>query len=51
MTNDVLYQVKTAKTTAKAQSLISGGFEFVCDLDGVKVFRKWLIRPLLEANQ
>lgn len=31
---------KTAKTIEEACQLIEGGFEFVCDFDGKKIFRK-----------
>lgn len=41
--NNVLYEVKSAKITAEIHSLINAGFEYVCDCDGTKVFRKWRI--------
>jgi len=31
---------KTAKTVQEASQLIEAGFEYVCDVDGVKLFRK-----------
>jgi len=31
---------KTAKTVEEAKSLIEQGFEYVCEMDGVKLFRK-----------
>jgi len=34
------YHSATAKTVAEAAKLIEQGFDFVCDLDGVKLFRK-----------
>lgn len=34
------YHVSVAKTVQEACQLIENGFEFVCDLDGAKLFRK-----------
>jgi integrase len=34
------YHSATAKTVDEAKKLIEEGFDFVCDLDGVKLFRK-----------
>ncbi len=34
------YISKTAKTVGEACFLIEAGFEYVCDMDGVKIFRK-----------
>ncbi|RJS88888.1 MAG: site-specific integrase [Thermotogae bacterium] len=34
------YISKAAKTVEEAQKLIEAGFEYVCDFDGVKLFRK-----------
>ena len=31
---------KTAKTVEEAKTLIEAGFEYVCEFDGVKLFRK-----------
>jgi intergrase/recombinase len=31
---------KTAKTTTQAKELIEPGFEYVCDMEDVKLFRK-----------
>jgi dihydropteroate synthase len=30
----------TAKTVEEAKELIEAGFEYVCDIDGIKLFRK-----------
>jgi hypothetical protein len=30
----------TAKTVEKAAKLVEQGFDYICDLDGVKLFRK-----------
>jgi hypothetical protein len=38
--NEVDYVSKVAKTEAEACLLIESGFEFVCDFDGHKLFRK-----------
>ncbi|MEM3728568.1 MAG: tyrosine-type recombinase/integrase [Candidatus Bathyarchaeia archaeon] len=38
-TNDEFY-VRTAKTVEEACRLVEVGFEYVCDMDGVKIFRK-----------
>jgi hypothetical protein len=38
--DEVDYVSKVAKTEAEACLLIEGGFEFVCDFDGHKLFRK-----------
>lgn len=34
------FHVATAKTVEEACRLIEVGFEYVCDMDGVKIFRK-----------
>jgi len=34
------YVVKTAKTIEEARKLIEDGFEYVCEIEGIKVFRK-----------
>jgi hypothetical protein len=34
------YHSATAKTVQEAQKLIEAGFEYVCEFDGVKLFRK-----------
>jgi len=34
------YTSATAKTVAEAQKLVECGFEYVCDIEGVKLFRK-----------
>jgi len=34
------YVVKTAKTIEEAKKLIEDGFEYVCEIEGIKVFRK-----------
>lgn len=34
------YNSATAKTITEAQKLVEAGFEYVCDYDGVKLFRK-----------
>ncbi|MEM3153261.1 MAG: site-specific integrase, partial [Candidatus Bathyarchaeia archaeon] len=34
------YVCKVAKTVEQASELIEAGFEYVCDFDGVKLFRK-----------
>ncbi|PMB74218.1 hypothetical protein C0199_00595 [Candidatus Bathyarchaeota archaeon] len=34
------YYSATAKTVEEARKLIEEGFEYVCDMDGVKIFRK-----------
>ena len=34
------FYVRTAKTVEEACKLIEVGFEYVCDMDGVKIFRK-----------
>ncbi|MEM1570294.1 MAG: hypothetical protein QXL27_04640 [Candidatus Bathyarchaeia archaeon] len=34
------YICKAAKTVEQASSLIEAGFEYVCDIEGVKLFRK-----------
>jgi len=34
------YRSKVAKTVDEACELVDAGFEFVCDLDGAKIFRK-----------
>jgi hypothetical protein len=34
------YVCKVAKTVEQASRLIEAGFEYVCDIDGVKLFRK-----------
>jgi hypothetical protein len=31
---------RVAKTVEEAQQLIEAGFEYVCDIDNVKLFRK-----------
>jgi hypothetical protein len=34
------YVSKVARTLKEACALVEAGFEYVCDLDGVKIFRK-----------
>ena len=34
------YHSATAKTADEARKLIEAGFEYVCDFNGVKLFRK-----------
>ncbi len=34
------YICKVAKTVERAAELIEAGFEYVCDIDGTKLFRK-----------
>jgi hypothetical protein len=34
------YVCKTARTTDEAKGLIESGFEYVCDMERVKLFRK-----------
>ncbi|MEM2341391.1 MAG: hypothetical protein QXX94_04375 [Candidatus Bathyarchaeia archaeon] len=34
------YVSKTTKTVGKACALMEAGFEYVCEVDGVKIFRK-----------
>ena len=34
------YHSAVAKTIEEARKLIEAGFEYVCDVDGVKLFRK-----------
>lgn len=34
------YICKAAKTVEQASELIEAGFEYVCDIEGVKLFRK-----------
>ena len=34
------YVSKVAKTVKEAQELVEAGFEFVCDVEGYKLFRK-----------
>ena len=34
------YICKVAKTVEQAKDLIESGFEFVCNIDGAKMFRK-----------
>ncbi|MGB9683200.1 MAG: site-specific integrase, partial [bacterium] len=34
------YYSATARTVEEARKLIEEGFEYVCDMDGVKIFRK-----------
>jgi hypothetical protein len=34
------YHSKAARTEAEALSLIEAGFEYVCDFEGAKLFRK-----------
>ena len=38
--NNDEFNVKVAKTVEEACKLIEVGFEYVCDMDGVKLFRK-----------
>ncbi|MGB9676296.1 MAG: tyrosine-type recombinase/integrase, partial [Candidatus Bathyarchaeales archaeon] len=38
--NENEYVCKAAKTLEEAQSLIEAGFEYVCEMDGSKLFRK-----------
>ncbi len=37
---DKEYTVKTAKTAEEARKLIENGFEYVTEMDGLKLFRK-----------
>jgi len=39
-TKDILYVMKFLGTVEEAKELIEAGFEYVCDFDGVKLFRK-----------
>jgi len=34
------FHVRTARTVEEACKLIEVGFEYVCEMDGVKIFRK-----------
>ena len=34
------YICKAAKTTDEAKELIESGFEYICDMEGIKLFRK-----------
>ena len=34
------YYSATAKTVQEGQKLVETGFEYICDFDGVKVFKK-----------
>jgi len=34
------YVCKVARTVNEAKELIESGFEYVCEIDGVKLFRK-----------
>ncbi len=34
------YVCKTARTIEEAKQLIETGFEYICEMDGVKLFRK-----------
>jgi hypothetical protein len=34
------YVCKDAKTVEQAKELVEAGFEFVCDIEGTKLFRK-----------
>jgi integrase len=34
------YICKAAKTTDEAKELIESGFEYVCEMEGIKLFRK-----------
>jgi hypothetical protein len=34
------YYSETAQTVEEARKLVEAGFEFVCDMDGTKLFRK-----------
>jgi hypothetical protein len=34
------YVCKAAKTLDQAKELVEAGFEFICDIEGVKLFRK-----------
>jgi integrase len=38
--NENQYICKTAKTVEEARKLIEQGFEYVCEMEGVKIFRK-----------
>ena len=38
--SDQEYHVKLAKTIDEACKLLEVGFEFVCDMDGAKLYRK-----------
>jgi len=35
-----MFTVRTAKTLEKAEQLLEVGFEYVTEMDGVKIFRK-----------
>jgi len=37
---DPEYISKVARTVEEARMLVEAGFEYVCDVDGVKIFRK-----------
>ena len=41
------YVSKVAKTVKEAQELVEAGFDYVCEVEEYKLFRKWkwLIRP------
>jgi hypothetical protein len=38
--DDDEFAFKVAKTPSEVQELIENGFEYICDLDGLKFFRK-----------
>ena len=38
--NDDEFTCKVAKTPNEIQGLVEVGFEYICDLDGLKFFRK-----------
>jgi len=38
--NNDEYICKTAKTIDQASQLIENGFEYICEIDGIKLFRK-----------
>jgi hypothetical protein len=40
MTKEDEYTCKTAKTAKEAQDLIENGFEYVTEMDGLRIFRK-----------
>ena len=40
----------TAKTVQDAQKLIEAGFEYVCEFNDVKIFKKTQVRPYLNGG-
>jgi hypothetical protein len=38
--NDDEFICKVAKTPSEIQGLVENGFEYICDMDGLKFFRK-----------